>query len=194
MSLWTITLALGYLAVIVLNLLLSFSSATALGMLLCVAVIFLPSPIFVAIGRLLPKKRFSIDKFPFRVGKIKKKVCEFTKVKRWKSKVPVAGRILSDISKPKDEGFLDLFIFESCFAEWLHSTLCYWAVIGCVIIALIDSSLFLPIALPFALLFIYQNMSSVIIQWFVRPRMVRYKDLLLERQARQQEDADLVQI
>lgn len=188
MSLWTISLIIGYLSVIGLNLIFSFTVATALDILLCAAIIMLPSIIIVGIGRIMPKGYFNEERRPFTVGRFKKSICNFTKVKRWKDKVLVAGKVLGHVSQPNDINFLDTFIFESCFAEWLHKVLCYWSVIGCIIVFIIDKSLFLPIALPFALIFIYQNMSSILIQWFMRPRMVRYREHLIERQERQQED------
>lgn len=188
MSLWTITLIIAYLGVIVLNLIFSFTVSTALNILLCAAIIMLPSIIILGIGKIMPKGYFNEERRPFAIGRVKKSICNFTKVKRWKDKVIVAGRVLGQISNPHDIKFLDTFIFESCFAEWLHKALCYWSVIGCIIVTLINKALFWPIALPFALIFIYQNMSSVLIQWFMRPRMVRYRELLIERQQRQQED------
>lgn len=188
MSLWTITLVSAYLGVIILNLIFSFSLTTAMNILLCAAIIMLPSIVILGVGRIMPRRFFSEERRSFTVGRFKKSICDFTRVKRWKDKVLVAGKVLGHVSQPNDVSFLDLFIFESCFAEWLHRALCYWSVIGCIIIFLVDKSLFLPIALPFALIFIYQNMSSVIIQWFVRPRMIRYKSLLIERQERQNED------
>lgn len=191
MSSWTIVLIIGYFSAIALNLIFSCSMVTVLNLLLCMAIIMVPAAVILLVGKLLPKKYFRETKHHFKVGKFKKSVCNLTKVKRWKDKVPVAGKVLNKISAPKDESFLSLFIFESCFAEWLHLAICYWSVIGCIIIFLVDKSLFLPIALPIALIFIYQNMSSVIIQWFMRPRMVRYRELLTERRLRQHDEENV---
>lgn len=193
MSLWTITLLLGYSAVVALNLIFSFSLTTALNLLICFAVVMLPAGIIFFIGRLLPKEWFDENKFPFTVGKFKQKVCKITKVKTWKDKIPIGNRTLKSVAKPKDEDFLDTFIFQSCFADWLHTTVCYWGVVACVIIALVDKTLFWPMVFPITMLFIYQNMTSVIIQWFMRPRMIRYKTLLKEREERRREN-ELVQV
>lgn len=184
MGLWTITLLIGYLIIIVLNLIFNFTLITAFNLLLCFAIIMLPSAIIFYVGRLLPKKVFNENKHPFTIGKFKQKICKITKVKSWKDKIPVGSRVLDNMSKPKDEEFLNKFIFESCFADWLHTSLCYWSVVASIIILLIDKTLFLPIALPTAFLFIYQNITSTIIQWYVRPRMIQYRNILIKRKLR----------
>lgn len=188
MSLWTITLLIGYFIVIALNLIFSFSITTALQMLLTLAIIMLPSALIFVIGRVLPKKMFNENGVIFRVGKFKQWVCKITNVKVWKDTIPVGGDTLDSMSKPKDEEFLNKYIFESCFADWLHSSLCIWSVIGAIIVLLIDRTLFLPMALPIAILFIYQNLTSTIIQWYVRPRMIRYRTALIKRNNRQNKE------
>lgn len=188
MGLWTITLLIGYFIVIALNLIFSFSITTALQMLLTLAIIMLPSALILVIGRALPKKMFNENGVIFRVGKFKEWVCRVTNVKAWKDTIPVGGDILDSMSRPKDEDFLNKYIYESCFADWLHSSLCIWSIIGAIIVLLINKTLFLPMALPVAILFIYQNLTSTIIQWYVRPRMIRYRTALIKRNNRQNKE------
>jgi len=185
MSLWTITLILGYAVVIILNLVFSFSLTTALNLFIVVVIIMLPALLYLFIGRTLPKKWFNENKWFFKINHFKQKVCEITNVKVWKDKIPVGGRTagfrLNKLVSPKDIVYLDRFIYESCFAEWLHVNLCFWSIIASVIILIINSSLFLPMALPIALLFIYQNLTSSIIQWYVRPRIIQLRQIVLKR-------------
>ena len=184
MSLWTITLVIGYIIIIVLNLIFSFSLTTALNLLLCLVIIMVPSAIILVIGRLFPKKWFDENNFLFKIGRFKQKICKITNVKAWKDKIPVGCKVLQAISQPKDKEFLSKFIYESCFAEWLHSFICYWSLIACLIIFFINKSLVLPMAVPIAVWFIYQNLTSTVIQWYVRPRMISYRELVRKRKER----------
>lgn len=180
MSGWTISLLLMYLAIIVTNLILSFSYVTGLYLLMCFAIIMLPSAIILFAGRILSKNLFIHDKGMFKVGKIKAKICSISKVKKWKDKIPVGGHVagfrLNKLQNPSDDAYLSRYVYESCFAEWLHLSIALWGLLGAVIVALINPSLFFKMALPISLVFMYQNLTSVVIQWYVRPRIVRLKE------------------
>ena len=73
------------------------------------------------------------------------------------------------------------YIYESCFAEWLHTTCAVWGLVALIPIYFINTSWVLPIALPISVVFAYQNMVSTTIQWFVRPRIVKLRDGLIKR-------------
>ena len=90
---------------------------------------------------------------------------------------------MNKLANPKelDLEFLDRYIYESCFAEWLHATCAVWGLVALIPIYFIDVSWVLPIALPIAIVFAYQNMVSTIIQWYVRPRIVKLRDSLIKR-------------
>lgn len=188
MSMWTITLLVAYFIVVFFNLVFNFSWLTGLYLLITLAIIMLPAGLLLIIGKLLPEKYFNENRREFKIGRFKEWVCNLTSVKSWKDSIPVGNKVLDSMSNPKDEDFLNEYIIQSCFAEWLHTWICYWSIVGSIIVLLINKSLFLPMALPIAIIFIYQNITSTIIQWFVRPRMIRYRELLLKRKQRQKED------
>lgn len=186
MSLWTITLLIGYALVLVINLICSFTLTTLWMFIMCAAIIMLPGALFLFVGRILPKGWFSPNKAVFKDNRFKQWVCRATNVKAWKDKIPVGGKVagfkLSKLSQPKNVAFLDRFIYESCFADYLHTSLAIWGLIAVVIIAFINTTVMLSMALPLAILFFYQNICSSIIQWFVRPRIIRLKEIAIKRQ------------
>ena len=185
MGLWTMTLLCGYGLVILLNLIFSFSFTTLLNLIICLAIIMLPAALFLFIGRIMPKKIFNENKRMLKIGVVKQKICKITNVKVWKDKIPVGGRVagfrMNKLEKPNDPKYLGRFVFESCFADWLHTTLFFWSFISIFIILFINSSLVLPMALPFAILFAYQNITSSIIQWYMRPRLIKLKNITEKR-------------
>lgn len=185
MSLWTITLIIGYVLVVTLNLAFVFSFQTIIDVLICLVLIMLPAVIFLFVGRILPKSWFSEKRKIFHIGKIKKKFCEIVNVKSWKDKIPVGGRVagfrLNKLDNPKDPKYLDRYIYESCFADWLHSSLCVWSFVGMAIVGFINVNLILRMALPIAILFCYQNLTSATIQWYMRPRIAKLRDIELKK-------------
>lgn len=187
MGFFTISLISGYSLIVLMNIIFNFSWLTVLNIFLCVVIIMLPAAVFLFVGRVLPKKWFDSKRLLFRVNKFQAWFCEFVRVKDWKDKIPVGGHVagfrMNKLANPKDLDltFLNRYIYESCFAEWLHTTCAVWGLLALIPIYFINASWVLPIALPIAVVFVYQNMVSTIIQWFVRPRIVKLRDGLIKR-------------
>ena len=185
MSFFTLSLYVLYGLVVILNFVFAFSWTTLLNVFICLVIIMLPAAVFLFVGRALPKNWFDSDRGFFKVNKFQTKICDITKVKKWKDKIPVGGHVagfrLNQLTNPKDLGFLNRFIYESCFAEWLHSTCAIWGILSLIIIYFINKSLVLPMALPIAIIFAYQNMVSTIIQWHTRPRITKLRNAVIDR-------------
>lgn len=98
---------------------------------------------------------------------------------------------MNKLDKPNDPKYLERYIYESCFAEWLHITVSLWGFLATIIIALIKKELFFKMALPIALIFGYQNSASVLIQWYMRPRIVKLRDMLLKRKEKSLQEETL---
>lgn len=178
MNIFLTTLIVGFSLIIGINMTFSFTMTTALNLFLCFAVVMLPAAIFLFLGRLIFKGQMDKN-INFKVGTFKKKICRITRVKKWKDHIPVGGRAAGfrlknlDKSLTKDLNYLNRFIFESCFAEWLHFMIFAWCFVALIIL---PKELFWSMSLPIALLFAYQNIVSVIIQWETRPRITRLKE------------------
>lgn len=195
MSIWTISLIIFYVGVILFNLILSFSYVTMLYLLMSFAIIMVPCAIILFLGRSFSHKFFTHGKGIFKIGKFKTKICEIFNVKLWKDKIPVGGKVagfrMNKLDKPNDPKYLERYIYESCFAEWLHITVSLWGFLATIIIALIKKELFFKMALPIALIFGYQNSASVLIQWYMRPRIVKLRDMLLKRKEKSLQEETL---
>ena len=182
MSLFLLFLIIGFSSVIILNMIFSFSWQTAFDLFNCFAVTMLPAGIILFVGRILPRQWFSSDRAMFKVNRFEKFVCKVTNVKSWKDKIPVGGHVagfsLKHLTNPNDINYLDRYIYESCFAEWLHYTIFFWCFISMLIL---PKHLFFNMVLPITILFAFQNKIFVIIQWFTRPRIARIYDNLIKR-------------
>ena len=191
MSFFTISLIILFGLITVLNMVFAFAWSTALWLFISFAIVMLPSAVFLFVGRPIFKKFFNADAKVFRVNKFEEFICKITNVKSWKDKIPVgakvAGAKMDKLADPKSVEYLDGYIFESCFAEYLHLTIFFWCFVCLLIFGFVFSSfVFLRMILPIALVFAYQNIVSVIIQWYMRPRIVKYRDMLKKREERSQ--------
>lgn len=185
---WTIILLSCYSLVIIVNLALAFSVETFLLLLMCLVIIMLPAALFLFVGRALPKQLFLEKRVS--VNKFEQKICKISNVKNWKDKIPVGGKVagfsLNKLTYPRDIDFLERYIYESSFADWLHTTIFYWSFIAVGIIALINVNIVVTMALPLAIIFAYQNITSSIIQWYMRPRIIKLRDNVKSREERLQ--------
>ena len=191
MSFFTISLIILFGLIVVLNMAFSFAWSTALWLFISFALVMLPSALFLVVGRLFFKRHFKEDWKIFRINKFEEFICKITNVKSWKDKIPVgakvAGAKMDKLADPKSVEYLDGYIYESCFAEFLHLTIFYWCFVCLLIFGFVFSSfVFLRMILPIALVFAYQNILSVIIQWYMRSRIVKYRDMLKRREERSQ--------
>ena len=132
-----------------------------------------------AAGRIVPKKWFHSDRFPFRCSEKEKKLYAALRVKDWQSKVPDMSRIFKRIMPAKRinaDTLSDLprMLQETCVAEATHSILSVlglgclwlWKGIGGVLFA--------------AVYILLGNVPFVIIQRYNRPRLQK----LMERRRR----------
>ena len=125
------------------------------------------------LGRILPKKWFQHDKFPYMLYRFEHggKLYEKLKIKFWQNKLPDMSRILPKLMPPKKFSFNDFhhlpeMIQETCIAEMIHGLLCIsglycmeiWHGTGGKIIAI---------------LYFLGNLPFILIQRYNRPRLLR---------------------
>lgn len=126
------------------------------------------------IGRILPKKWFDPQSFPFRESGLEQdgKFYEKIKIHKWQSHVPDMSRIFTKLMPAKNlsgdyRQRLPLMIRETCIAETVHTVIMIfglhfleiWQGIGGVLCEVV-----------FCLVF---NMPYILIQRYNRPRLVR---------------------
>ena len=140
------------------------------------------------VGRILPKKWFRAELFPYRSYGFEKngRIYEKLYIRRWINKMLDMSRILPFMMPPKRltgdcEKRLPRMIQETCVAEFIHGTnciaglYCLWLYpgVGGVIIALIYAAVF--------------NLPYMIIQRYTRPQLVRLGCRFEERNKRRAE-------
>ncbi len=135
---------------------------------------------FVA-GRLVPKKWFHSDRFPFRCSERESRLYAALRVKDWQSKLPDMSRIFNRIMPAKRinaDTLADLprMLQETCVAEATHSVL---AVLGLGCLRLwkgIGGAVFAAVYI------LLGNVPFIIIQRYNRPRLQR----LMEHRSRRE--------
>ncbi len=131
------------------------------------------------VGRIVPKRWFHSDRFPFRCSEKEKKLYAALRVKDWQSKVPDMSRLFKRIMPAKRinaDTLSDLprMLEETCVAEATHGILSLlglgcmrlWKGIGGVLFA--------------AAYILLGNVPFIIIQRYNRPRLQK----LMERRRR----------
>lgn len=127
------------------------------------------------IGRILPKKWFHSDWFPFRCFAIEKngKIYEAIGIKRWKDRLPDMSKIFSRIMLPKKVPFdisqdkVMLLIQETCIAEFTHVLLSVLG-IGCFFIWPGTGGM-----IVFLIWLFVGNLPYILIQRYNRPRLCK---------------------
>lgn len=130
-------------------------------------------------GRLLPKRWFKSDCFPFRCNEKEKKLYKALRVKDWQNKAPDMSRVFTKLmpAKKLNAGTLaDIprMLEETCVAEFIHVVL---SVLGLACLWLWPGFGGAVVTLVYILL---GNVPFIIIQRYNRPRLQR----LLARRGR----------
>jgi len=125
------------------------------------------------VGRILPKKWFHHDKFPYMLYRFERegRVYEKLRIKSWHRKLPDMRRILPKLMPPKKLAFNEIhrlpeMIRETCVAELIHKLLCF-AGLHCISIWHGGGGTLL------AVINILGNLPFILVQRYNRPRLVR---------------------
>ena len=139
----------------------------------CVIYLAATGVISFAVGRLLPKRWFHHDKFPYVLYPFENegRVYEKLRIRSWQRKVPDMSRIFPKLMPPKKYSFneshrLPEMIRETCVAELIHWLLCF-AGVHCISIWRGGGGTLV------AVLNILGNLPFILIQRYNRPRLVR---------------------
>ena len=153
-------------------------------LLYCLIYFFILGMMGFVIGRLLPKRWFCYRLFPYRAyhfehdGNIYKKI----KIQKWMHRVPDMSKILPRTMPSKkldDDMTADgalVMIRETCVAEFIHKILSVMG-IGCLFIWKSKWALILYI-----IYVVIGNMPFVIIQRYIRPKLIRIRSRLQRRE------------
>ncbi len=144
---------------------------------LCVVYLSVLGILSFFVGRLLPKRWFHADAFPFRAfaweqdGRIYKKLF----VHKWQNKVPDMSRILPHMMPPKNLSGnyrcrLPRMLQETCVAECIHVLNC---IVGLYCLKILPGIGGVIITFLYIVLF---NLPYILIQRYNRPRLQRLAD------------------
>lgn len=142
------------------------------------------------LGRILPKRWFRGDRFPFRSFSFERdgKIYDRIRIKTWQNKVPDMSRILPKVMPAKrlagngKEG-LPRMVQETCVAEFIHALLSVlslfclylWPGVGGAVIVV---------------LYVLGNLPYILIQRYNRPRLMK----LLARYAKRAQNGQRAEV
>lgn len=126
------------------------------------------------LGRVLPKRWFHGERFPFRTFRFEKegRIYHALGVRKWKDGFPDMSVILpflmpsKKLPKNLTAAHVELMIQETCVAEWVHGLLCLLG-FGCVFFWNTVGGWLL------AALYALSNIPYIIIQRYNRPKLMR---------------------
>ena len=125
------------------------------------------------LGRILPKRWFHHNKFPYMQYSFEHggKIYEKLRIRLWHRKLPDMSRIFPRLMPPKSFGFNEVhrlpeMIQETCVAELIHGLLCFvglhcisiWQGFGGILVAVLN---------------ILGNLLFILVQRYNRPRLLR---------------------
>ena len=154
----------------------------------CVQYLVITGIIAFFVGRIMPKKWFCPNSFPYRSFRFEQdgKFYHKFKIHYWQSKLPDMSKILPNLMPAKDLSGnyaerLPEMIQETCMAEFIHIVLCFtgcycfelWPGIGGFMVVILYIGLF--------------NLPYIMIQRYNRPRLMKLT-LRLKKEYVQQEE------
>lgn len=152
---------------------------------MCLIYLALIGVMFFIVGRVLPKEKFSFERFPFCSLPIEDggKIYQRIGVHKWKDSFPDMSRIFPLLMPSKKlpravtAGQIELMIQETCIAEWIHGLLGIFG-FGCVFIWKSIGGWIMSV------LYLLGNLPYMIIQRYNRPKFVSLLRIMRKREGR----------
>lgn len=144
------------------------------GFFRCTLYLVVIGVLFFLIGRILPKRWFRYDWFPYRLRKLERggSIYRLLAVHKWKDKIPDMSVILPGLIPPKtlpktmNSAQAERMVQETCIAELIHGLLC---ISGLVCVSIWKGIGGISIAVLYAL----GNLPYCIVQRYNRPKLVK---------------------
>lgn len=151
----------------------------------CLIYLALISVGFFILGRVLPKEKFSFERYPFCALPIEDggRIYQRIGVHKWKGRFPDMSRILPFLMPSKKlpravtADQIELMIQETCIAEWIHGLLSILG-FGCVLIWKNIGGWIVSV------LYLFGNLPYMIIQRYNRPKFIRLLRMMRKREGR----------
>lgn len=134
------------------------------------------------LGRILPKKWFRYDRFPYRAFAFERegKLYEKLGIRKWKDALPDMSRILPglipsrEMPRAKTPAQVELLLQETCIAECIHILLCVSG-LGCVFLWRGTGGWILY------WIYVLGNVPFNLIQRYNRPKLARIYNKVCEK-------------
>ena len=142
-----------------------------------------------AVCRLLPAKLANHEKKIFQVGAKEKKFYEKLKIRKWKDRVPEIGQFTgfrkNKLDDPKNPVYIDRFLLETCYGEIGHFTSFFTSFLLLLLFPI--SKLWLPVAIPVAIVSALMNLPSFIILRYNSYKLEVLKKSAMKKLAREKQ-------
>ncbi len=143
--------------------------------------------LIMLLARPLTKIKFNPNKKIFQVPAYEQKFYEKIKIEKWKKLIPDFGKLVHfkkkvDFSQAQNSDFYLRFIYENINASILHF---FDILLTPIFFAFLHPQYYLTIGLCGMLLIIVLNMMPVMLQRYLRPRLVKIYTKLKARENKQ---------
>lgn len=177
-----------YVALVLgINLAFNFSWGTVGNFFLVAAIVCFPAIVVALLVHLIPKTFYNPKNKIFAARKGEDKLFEKLNVKKWKDKIPEAGKTggfaRNHLYDPRNPDYIKKYIIEGCLAEALHSLSIIW---GIAALFLVPKQLVLPMGVPLALFNFFVHIFPILIQRYMRPRLMKTLERLTKAQQEKQ--------
>lgn len=168
-----------YLALVLgVNLALDFSWKTLLNFVIVGSIVCLPALAISVLVRFVPKGVYNPNNKLFNVRKKENNFYEKLKIRKWKEKVPEAGKLggfkKDKLASPKDPEYLRKFLVESCIAEAIHSLSIWWGIFSLIFVNMcLPKEAIFRLGLPLVFFNALVHIMPVMIQRYIRPKLMR---------------------
>lgn len=175
------------LLVLGVNLAFNFSWTTVGDFFLVAAIVCLPAIIVAILVRIIPRGFYNPKNKLFAVRKNEDKLFEKLNVKKWKEKIPEAGKTggfaRDHLYDPRNPDYIKKYIIEGCIAEALHLLSIIW---GVAALFLLPKHLILPMGIPLSVFNFFIHIFPMLIQRYMRPRLLKTLERLTKMQEAKQ--------
>lgn len=163
-----------------------------LWLLIAIAICGISSAIITIMTRIVPDKWFSPFRRRYKVFPKEKNIYIKLNIKKWKDRIPELGKLSgfakNKCSEPNNPQYLFKFLTETCIAETLHLLS---AIFGILVLIILPKQFFFTISLPVFLLNAFLHTMPILVQRYIRPKLMKMYQRIEKLQSQNEIEEDL---
>ena len=145
--------------------------------------------------RIVPEKWFNPFRRVYKISPREKNIYLKLKIKKWKDVIPELGKLggfaKNKCKEPNNPQYIFKFLTETCIAETLHLLS---AISGILVLIILPKQFFFTMSLPIFLLNALLHIMPMLVQRYIRPKLLKIYNRLekLQKEDQIDEDSELI--